>query len=273
MSFSILLCLFLFNSSFPAVKDASRFYYLGKYKVETSENEALEKAFNDAVKQLILERFNNDIEFEETKKETLDDISLDSRIKLRLVGNDLEGLKIENREVVNGYAQVLISYPKEQTAAKISNNKIFIKSDVYPIIVTFFNRYSNVSYKVESQHNFIRLKEVWDYVTLSSTNDCQITRIIKDEKISSLRFNSKDCKIVTNNQNHSTTFHVYSNISPTKVYFIRAGKTAIVNNKYENSEYKSKGIFTLYEAIGNNGKIIRGYVDNDSIPSIIRLDF
>lgn len=271
MNFSLLLCLLLFNSSLPPAKDNNRFYYLGKYKVEASENQAIDNAFNAAVKQLILEQFNNDIEFEEIKKETLDGISVDSKIKLKLIGNDLEGLKIEKQEIIDNYANVLISYPKHQPKTK--KNKILIKSDIYPIEVTFFNKHENRSYLVKVDNSFITLKEVWDYVTLSTTNSCQITKIIKGEKISSLRFSSKDCKTITGNNKHSTTFFIHSNITPTKIYFIRAGETVTINNKYQNAEYRSKGLFTVYEAIGNNGKIIRGYVDNDSTPSIITLDF
>lgn len=272
-----LLWLLLLNSipedwySFTKIEDRDYVYYVGTAKAD--DNDAFNKAFHSATRQLLLENFSNEIKLQEKIVEDLNSLSFKGQIVLKSDIEQLEGLKILKQEIIETTVKVLIAYPKNRPKAESKDNKVIIVSDTYPIKLTFYNSKYNISYTVKQQNSYIELNNPWDFVTISTSNDCEITKVLKDSKISRLKFSSVDCQAFPPKSTNNTLYVVKTSQFPAKITLFNKGDnySGTITSSY--SELYLKHTYTSYVISFNNGEKQYGLVDHSKINPEINTDF
>jgi hypothetical protein len=252
-------------------EDNSHIYYVGTTKAD--DNDAFNKAFHSATRQLLLENFSNEIKLEEKTVEDLNSLTFKGQIVLKSDIEQLEGLKVLKQEIIESTVKVLIAYPKNKLKVKSKNNKVVIISDVYPINLTFYNSKYNTSYTVKQQNSYLRLDNPWDFVTISTSNGCEITKVLKDRKISRLKFSSFDCQAFPPKSANNTLYRVKTSKFPAKITLFSKGDNyiSIITSPY--SELRLNNAYTSYEIVFSNGEKQYGLVDHSGISPQINIDF
>ena len=272
-----LLWLLLLNSipenwySFTKIEDKDYVYYVGTAKAD--DNDAFNKAFHSATRQLLLENFNNEIKFQEKIVEDLNSLSFKGQIVLKSDIEQLEGLKVLKQEIIETTVKVLIAYPKNRPKPESKDNKVIIISDTYPIKLTFYNSKYNISYTVKQQNSYIELSNPWDFVTISTSNDCEITKVLKDSKISRLKFSSVDCQVFPTKSINNTLYVVKTSQFPAKITLFNKGDnySGTITSSY--SELYLKHTYTSYVISFNDGEKQYGLVNHSKINPEINTDF